>query len=72
LAFNCLSLIKEEKVGGVLPKFGYKYLIVREEGILFYGKPESSCTTESYNTFAFRLAILMNYPTFDGLEYRYA
>ena len=40
--------------------------------MLFYGKSESSYTTKSHNTLAFRLANLMKYPTLEDLEYYYA
>ena len=35
-------LIKEEKMGGVLPKFDYRYLALRRKNILPFDKPESN------------------------------
>ena len=37
---STVYLIKEEKMGGVLPKFGYRCLVLRRKIVLFYGKSE--------------------------------
>ena len=33
-------------MGGVLPKFGYRYLALRRKSVLLYGKPESNYITK--------------------------
>ena len=40
--------------------------------MLFYGKSESSYTTKSHNTLAFRLVNQLKYSTLEYLEYKYA
>ena len=45
---STVYLIKEEKMGGVLPKFGYRYLALKRRSILLYDKPESNSATQGH------------------------
>ena len=56
---STVYLIKEEKMGGVLPKIDYRCLALRRKSILFYGKSEPNYSTKSCLNFAIMLGTIL-------------